>query len=110
MTAMLRDGTLDAAVFGAELPPGDDFRPVFPDVAAAGRDFQARYGFVPVNHLVVVTADVARDPAVVAELLRMFGGATTTRGALAPALDLASRWCAAQGLIPRPLTPDEAWS
>ncbi len=110
MTAMLRDGALDAAVFGTELPPGDDFRPVFTDVAAAGRDFQARHGFVPVNHLVVVTAEVARDPAVVAELLGMFGDATTTRDALAPALALASRWCAAQGLIPRPLTLQEAWT
>lgn len=110
MTAMLREGALDAAIFGAELPPGDDFRPVFPDIAAAGRDFLARHGFVPVNHLVVVRAEVAQDPAVIAELLRTFGPATTTRAALAPAIDLASRWCAAQGLIPRALTPEEAWA
>jgi 4,5-dihydroxyphthalate decarboxylase len=110
MTAMLRDGALDAAIFGNDLPAGDDLRPVFPDVAAAGRDFQARHGFVPVNHLVVVTAEVARDAAVLAELLRVFGTATTTREALAPAIDLASRWCAAQGLIPRPLTLEEAWT
>jgi 4,5-dihydroxyphthalate decarboxylase len=110
MTAMLRDGALDAAIFGNDLPAGDDLRPVFPDVAAAGRDFQARHGFVPVNHLVVVTAEVARDASVLAELLRMFGTATTTHDALAPAIDLASRWCAAQGLIPRPLTLEEAWT
>ena len=109
MTAMLREGALDAAIFGNDLPAGDDLRPVFPDVAAAGRDFQARFGFVPVNHLVVVTAEVAQDAAVVAELLRIFGAATTTREALAPVIDLASRWCAAQGLIPRPLTLEEAW-
>jgi 4,5-dihydroxyphthalate decarboxylase len=110
MTAMLRDGALDAAIFGADLPPGDEFRPVFPDVAAAGQDFQARYGFVPVNHLVVVRAEVAQDAEVVAELLRMFGSATSTRAALAPAIDLASRWCAAQGLIPHALAVDEAWA
>jgi 4,5-dihydroxyphthalate decarboxylase len=110
MTAMLRDGALDAAIFGAELPAGEEFRPVFPDVAAAGRDFEARHGFVPVNHLVVVRSEIARDAAVVAELLRMFGAAATTRAALAPAVGLAGLWCAAQGLIPRPLGTDEVWS
>jgi 4,5-dihydroxyphthalate decarboxylase len=110
MTAMLREGALDAAIFGAELPAGDDVRPVFPDAAAAGRDFQARHGFVPVNHLVVVRSEIAREHAVMTELLRLFGPATTTREALAPALDLASAWCAAQGLIPRPLTQAEAWA
>ena len=110
MTAMLRAGELDGAIFGAELPAGGDLRAVFPDVAAAGQDFQARYGFVPVNHLVVLRSDLARDAALVAELLRIFGPATTTREALAPAIALANRWCAAQGLIARPLTPEEVWS
>jgi 4,5-dihydroxyphthalate decarboxylase len=109
MTAMLRDGTLDAAIFGAELPPGDAFRPVFPDVAAAGRDFESRHDFVPVNHLVVVRTEVAQDAAVTAELLRMFGPATTTRAALAPAIALAVRFCVAQGLIAKPLTEDQVW-
>jgi 4,5-dihydroxyphthalate decarboxylase len=110
MTAMLREGELDAAIFGAELPPGDAFRPVFPDVAGAGAEFQARHGFVPVNHLVVVRSELAQDAAVMAELLRIFGPATTTRDALAPALTLASRWCAEQGLIPRPLELEAIWS
>ncbi len=110
MTAMLREGALDAAIFGAELPAGNEFRCVFPDAAAAGRDFQARHGFVPVNHLVVVRSGVAQDASVVAELLRMFGGATTTRDALAPALTLASLWCAEQGLIARPIGLDAIWS
>ncbi len=110
MTAMLRAGELDAAIFGAELPPGDDLRPVFPDVAAAGRAFQARYGFEPVNHLVVVKSELAQDASLVAELLRLFGGAATTREALAPAIALANRWCVAQGLLPRPLSAEEVWA
>jgi len=110
MTAMLRAGELDAAIFGAELPPGEDLRPVFADPAAAGRAFLDRYGFEPVNHLVVVRSDLARDPALVAELLRLFGRATTTREALDPVIALASRWSAAQGLIPRPLRSEEVWS
>jgi 4,5-dihydroxyphthalate decarboxylase len=110
MTAMLREGALDAAIFGADLPTGDDLRPVFPDAAAAGRDFLARHGFVPVNHLVVVRREVAQDGAVVPELLRLLGPAATSREALAPALTLADRWCAEQGLIPRPLGLDAIWS
>ncbi len=108
MAAMLRDGALDAAIFGNDLPAG--LSPVFPDVAEAGRDFLARHGFVPVNHLVVVRAELARDAALVAELLRVFGTVTTTREALDPALALAGRWCADQGLIARPLTAEEIWS
>ena len=108
MTAMLRGGELDAAIFGFDLPEG--MRTVFPDPAAAGRDFLARHGFAPVNHLVAVRSELARDAALMAELLRIFGGATTTREALAPAIALANRWCAAQGLIARPLTPKEVWS
>lgn len=108
LEGMLRAGDLDAAIFGTELPEG--LRPVFPDVPAAEREFQARYGFVPVNHLVVVRSELARDAALIAELLPFFGPATTTREALEPAIALANRWCAAQGLIKRPLTMDEVWS
>lgn len=110
MTAMLRAGELDAAIFGAEMPAGDDLRPVFPDAAAAGRDFQARYGFVPVNHLVVVRSHLAGDAALVAALLHILGAAATTRDALAPALALANRWCVAQGLMARMLGAEEVWA
>jgi 4,5-dihydroxyphthalate decarboxylase len=110
MTAMLRAGELDAAIFGAELPAGEDLRPVFPDAAAAGRDFQARHGFVPVNHLVVVRSELARDAALVADLLGILGPAATTREALAPAIALANRWCVAQGLMARVLDAEEVWS
>jgi len=108
MTAMLRDGVLDAAIFGNDLPEG--FVPVFPDVAAAARDFEARYGFEPVNHLLVVRSELARDATLAAELLRIFGAVATTREALDPAIALAGRWCAAQGLIARPLTAEEVWA
>ena len=104
--AMLRDGALDAAIFGSDAPAMDWARPVFPDVAAAGRDFVARHGFVPVNHLMVVRRDRA-DPALVAELLRMLEASDAEspsglpRGweALAAPLALARRYAAEQGLI-----------
>ncbi|MCA3458483.1 MAG: ABC transporter substrate-binding protein, partial [Rhodobacter sp.] len=102
LNGMFESGALDAAIMGFELPAGDDVRTVFPDPAAAGAAFQARYGFKPVNHLVVMKGAYARDAALVAEVLRQFNAAGTaprSRAALNPALELASRWCADQGLM-----------
>ena len=75
-----------------------------------GRDFQARYGFKPVNHLVVVKSELAQEAGLVDELLAMFGPSTTTRDALAPAIALSNRFCVAQGLTSRALSMDEVWS
>lgn len=111
LEGMLRDGTLDAAIFGSEAPSG--FRTVFPDPAAASEAFQARYGFVPVNHLLVARTDTARDrvPELVRllDLLRASGCEATTRAVLAPALRLAARWCAEQGLTRRVLSLSKIW-
>jgi 4,5-dihydroxyphthalate decarboxylase len=108
LTAMLRDGAADAAIFGNELPEGEPFRTVFADPDQAGSAFRACHGFVPVNHLLVARADIIATRADdVARLVHAL--APTTRDALAPALTLASRFCAEQGLIARPLTLDEIW-
>lgn len=106
MAAMLRDGLLDAAIFGSDAPRMEWSRPVFPDVAAAGRAFVARHGFVPVNHLMVVRRDRAA-PSLVAELLRFLAAAEAEapsglpRGweALEAPLALARRYAGEQGLI-----------
>ncbi|WP_207537246.1 substrate-binding domain-containing protein [Sabulicella rubraurantiaca] len=112
LEGMLREGTLDAAIFGSEAPPG--FRTVFPEPVDASEAFRARHGFVPVNHLLIARSDVARDRA--PELMRLLnlfnasGANVTTRAALAPALSLAARWCAEQGLTRRSLALSEIWS
>jgi 4,5-dihydroxyphthalate decarboxylase len=117
LLAMLKSGDLDAAIFGNDMPNDPALRTVFPDVAAAGAAFQAQHGFVPVNHLVCVRQALAeQEPALVAEVARLFRQATagTTlpqgRAALGPAIALAIRYCEAQGLLPRPMTVDEAWA
>jgi 4,5-dihydroxyphthalate decarboxylase len=113
LNGMFESGALDAAIMGFELPAGDDVRTVFPNPAAAGAAFHARYGFKPVNHLVVMKGAHTRDAALVAEVLRQFsvaGTAPRSRAALNPALELASRWCADQGLMARPLSLDEIWA
>ncbi|MFN6953719.1 MAG: ABC transporter substrate-binding protein [Acetobacteraceae bacterium] len=112
LAAMLRDGGIDAAVFGNDLPEDPAFRPVFADVAAAGEAFRARYGFMPVNHLAVLRRDVVEaHPEAAAELVRLLAapGLPSGRAALAAPIALASRWCAEQGLTPRALTLDEVW-
>ncbi len=109
---MLTAGEIDAAIFGHDVPPDPAFRPVFPDPAAAAEDFRTRYGCVPVNHLAVVRRDrLEHHPEVAAELLRLFAaaGVPTGRATLWPAIALASRWSAEQGLIERPLTEAEVW-
>lgn len=112
MAAMLKAGEIDAAIFGHDVPQDPDFRPVFPDPAAAAEAFRTRYGCMPVNHLVVVRREVVeRHPETAAELLRLFAaaGAPTGRTALWPAIALACRWSAEQGLTERPLTEAEVW-
>ena len=116
MLAMLKAGELDAAVFGNDVPDDPALRPVFADPEAAGEAFRAAHGFVPVNHLLVVTRELAETrPALVAELCATFRrlldgtGLPLGRAALAPAIALAVEDCVAQGLLPRALTADEVW-
>ena len=117
MLAMLRDGALDAAIFGSERPAGADLRTVFPDPAAEAAAFRARHGFVPINHVLTVRRDLAeRRPGLVAELVRMFAAAGAEapglpmgRAAMQPAVELALQYAAAQGLLPGPFTADHVW-
>jgi 4,5-dihydroxyphthalate decarboxylase len=72
MTQMLRDGELDAAIYGAAMPNDPSLKTVIADPAADARAWYDKYKFVPVNHMVVVTDELARDnPNAVAELYRL---------------------------------------
>ncbi|MCK1360819.1 hypothetical protein [Bradyrhizobium sp. 199] len=62
---MLLDGELDAVL--GETTENPELKPLFPDPAAEAAKWYARRGVVPVNHLVVVTEQLARSrPDVVA--------------------------------------------
>lgn len=62
---MLLDGELDAAL--GETSDNPRLKPLFPDPAAEAAKWYARRGVVPVNHLVVVTEQLAKSrPDVVA--------------------------------------------
>jgi len=72
MTQMLIDGELDAAIYGAELPKDLRLQSVIADPDTAARAWYCKHGLVPVNHIVVVTDELARaNPQAVAELYRM---------------------------------------
>ena len=124
MLDMLRAGDLDAVVVGNDLPDDPGLRTVFPGPAAAGEAFRRRHGFVPVNHLLTARRGLARHrPDLMAELLRMFRDAKAAapadaggrdslpmgRAALQPAITLALRYSAEQGLLPRSLGMEEVW-
>ena len=119
LLTMLRDGKLDAAIVGNDVPDDPALRTVFPDPATAAEAFWHKYEFVPVNHMVTIRRDLAETrPDLVSELLRMFqdasarGGAAPLpmgRTALRPAVELALRFSTEQGLLPRPLREDEVW-
>ena len=124
MLAMLRAGELDAAIVGNDVPDDPGLRAVFPDPNAAAEAFWRKHGFVPVNHLVTVRRELAESrPDLAMELLRMFRDAKAAapsgaggcdplpagRAALRPAIELALRFSAEQGLLPRRLGIEEVW-
>ena len=65
---MLRDGDIDAAILGNDLPKGEEFAPVIPDAAAKDLAWWHKHGFMPINHMMVVSRQVShRDPGAVRE-------------------------------------------
>jgi 4,5-dihydroxyphthalate decarboxylase len=124
LLTMLRGGELDAIIVGNEMPDDPSLRPVFPDAEASAEAFWQLHHLVPVNHLVTVRRDLAEQhPDLVGELVRMFKDAKAVafspgagrdplpigRAALEPAIELALRYSAEQGLLPRRIDPDEVW-
>ena len=125
MTKMLTDGELDAAIYGAELPKDPRLQSVIADPDAAARDWYGKHGLVPVNHMVVVTEQLAQsNPRAVAELYRLLeegrkvaglpaAGAIDTapfgREANRPCLELLISYAVEQRLISRRLDVDELW-
>lgn len=119
---MLRDGEIDAAILGNDLPKDDAYAPVIPNAAAKDRAWWEKHGFMPINHMVAVSRDAARDhphairaaykllveadaavrPAEDQPQCTMFG-LDKLRGPLQITIDTCER----QKLLPRKLTVDE---
>jgi 4,5-dihydroxyphthalate decarboxylase len=121
---MLRDGDIDAAILGRDLPKGDEFAPVIPDAAARDRAWWQQYGFMPINHMMVVSREASRrDPGAVAAAYGLLAQAyalnPVPEGTPNPlrlgfdALREPLRWiieaCLEQGLLHRRLSLEEVF-
>ena len=119
--AMMLDGELVATLQGVDLPKDPRVERLVPDPHRAAKDWYAREGVVPINHLFVVHQDVARQrPDVVRELYRMIGESRDlTEGGLPEpfppmgfkanrkGIQLAIDWAFEQKIIPDKLSVDE---
>jgi 4,5-dihydroxyphthalate decarboxylase len=123
ITEMLIAGELDAAVYGAALPKDQRLQSVIADPEAAARDWYRKHGLVPVNHMVVVTDELARsNPKAVSELYHLLeegrkaapppGNIDTApfgKDANRRCLDRLLSYCEQQKLISRRSNFDQLW-
>jgi 4,5-dihydroxyphthalate decarboxylase len=121
ITKMLIVGELDAAIYGAALPDDPRLKSVIADPDAEAQRWHAEHHLVPVNHMVVVSEELARaNPPAVAELYRLLEAGKKKAGSRGridtapfgkevnrPCLDLLVSYSVQQGLIPRRLDVDE---
>jgi 4,5-dihydroxyphthalate decarboxylase len=120
---MLRDGEVDAAIYGADLPDDPTLKSVIPDPDAAAQAWYARHKTVPINHMVVATEKLSQsNPEAVREVFRLLVESKRAAGlpkpggidflpfgldACRPALRMMTNYMVQQKLIPRPLDVDE---
>jgi 4,5-dihydroxyphthalate decarboxylase len=124
ITKMLIDGELDAAIYGAAMPDDARLKSVIPNPDEEAKRWYAKHRLVPVNHMVVVTDELARTrPAAVAELYRLLeagrqaagspqGGIDTApfgKDANKRCLELLISYALQQKLIARRLSVGELW-
>jgi 4,5-dihydroxyphthalate decarboxylase len=120
---MLREGELDAAIYGADLPNDPAFASLIPDAETAARTWYARHNVVPINHMVVLTEKLAKsDPQIVKEIYRLLLQAKSAAGlpkageidflpfgleACRPALQTVIKYALQQRLIPRKIEVED---
>jgi 4,5-dihydroxyphthalate decarboxylase len=124
ITKMLIDGELDATIYGAAMPDDPRLQSVIENPDTEAKLWFAKRCLVPVNHMVVVTDELAKArPDVVAELYRMLAAGRAVAGlppsgvdtapfgkeANRPCLELLISYCLEQRLISRRMTVDELW-
>jgi 4,5-dihydroxyphthalate decarboxylase len=118
---MMLDGDLAATLQGIDLPKDPRVERLVPNPHEAARDWYAREGVVPINHLFVVHEGISRDrPDIVREIFRMIKESRdlTEGGVPDPfpplgfeanrkGIQLAIDWALDQKIIPRKLSIDE---
>jgi len=120
---MLREGELDAAIYGADLPNDPTLTSLIPDPEAAALKWYAQHRVVPINHMVVVQQKLADvNPAAMKEIYRLLVQAKRAAGlprageidflpfgftACRPALQTIINYALQQSLIPRKIDVEE---
>jgi 4,5-dihydroxyphthalate decarboxylase len=118
---MMLNGDLTATLQGVDLPKDSRVKRLVPDPFNAAKDWYARTGVVPINHIFVVHQDISRKrPDVVREIYRMLKESRelTEGGVPQPfppmgleanrkGLQLAIDWAFEQKIIPRKPSVDE---
>jgi len=130
MLGMLRDGELDAAIFGNDLPKEEGIEPLIPNPALADKAWYEAHRFVPINHVVVMKRGAAEaHPESVAAVYHLLqqgkraaapavGGIPSALpnalpdgiDALRRPLEMILAACDKQKLLPRALTVDELFA
>jgi 4,5-dihydroxyphthalate decarboxylase len=121
---MMLRGELAAAILGNDMPDDPRVQRLIPDPYNAAKQWFAREGVVPINHMFVVHEEVAKKrPDVVREIYRMIKESR----ALAPAealqtfpplgyeanrkgIEMAIQWSYEQKIIPRMISIDELFN
>jgi 4,5-dihydroxyphthalate decarboxylase len=123
ITEMLLAGELDAAIYGAAMPKDARLKSVIADPDGEAKAWYARHHLVPVNHMVVVTEELAKaNPDAVAELYRLLEASRKAAGQSGPVdtapfgkevnrrcLELLIGYAVQQRQIPKPLSVDDLW-
>ena len=123
ITEMLLAGELDAAIYGAAMPKDARLKSVIADPEGEAKVWYAKHHLVPVNHMVVVTEELAKaNPDAVAELYRMLEASRKAAGQSGPVdtvpfgrdtnrrcLELLIGYAVQQQQIPRALSVDVLW-
>jgi len=118
---MMLKGELAAALLGEDMPKDPRVRTLVPDAMNAAKDWFAREGVVPINHMFVVHRDVSKKhPEAVREIYRMIkesreqaeGGVPKVFPPLGleanrKGIQLAIDWALDQKIIPHRLSVDE---
>jgi len=125
---MLRDGDVDAAILGNDLPTGEEFVPVIRDAANRDQAWWRKHRFMPINHLVVASSNAcAQQPDTIRRAFALLREAdrrstSATLGSdspcptlfgferLAGPLDFTIEACMKQGLLPRRLSIEEVFA
>jgi len=119
---LLRNGDIDAAILGNDLPDDPDFVPVIADPKAAARAWYDTHRVMPINHVLVVRRDIAVVyPQAIRDLWRILQNAKPPQSGpidMAPmgieaqraSLETILRYCDQQQLLPRRLAVDEIFA